>query len=227
MKPITLLSLLALLALSACGTSGGGVPGGPAASAAIARIGAIFGRGGEAAPPPALTRAALAGTTIPILQVGIPSRQATALFTSAAVNGPSITWISGATPGQGGITVTTESGLLVATRGLGADLMSSDVSGPVTALARGGGRYRRDIVFLDGEDQAVSLTPECVMEAVGPEEIIIVERRHRVVRYVENCVGAGGLAFSGVYWLEGGRLRASQQWTGRVLGQVAVNVVQP
>lgn len=220
------LTVIALAALAACSNETGSATGeqGAQARAALARVGAMVrgGRGAAQAQPPELTRATLAAVQGPVIQLEILNRPgAKSLMFPGAANGSAVTWVTGQ-----GQTLTTRGGLLVATRGLGADLMAADVGGLATALARGGGKYRRDLVFLDGEDQTVTLRPLCVLEAAGPETLTLVQLSYDTIRYEESCIGADGLAFSSVYWAQGGQLRASQQWAGRILGRLQISVLQ-
>jgi len=124
------------------------------------------------------------------------------------------------------ITLTTRNGVLIATRGLGGDILSAtvqvagDAPGP-----SGGGEKVFNIRALDNKTQRLALV--CDLVDLGPQTIVIVERRHPTRRLQETCTG--GIAGDGSgapgevindYWVDSrsGVIWQSRQWAGPQTG---------
>jgi len=141
----------------------------------------------------------IAGVTVPVLLAHLEDRGTVATLGRVAVNDGVATW-QGADP----VTLSLRSGgLLVGTRGLGADLMIADVAAIDTALRQGGGQgLIRVHRFLDGNLQLQSVTYRCTVVATGREEITIAGRTHAALRFEERCAGGEGgqEAFVNTYW---------------------------
>jgi hypothetical protein len=123
------------------------------------------------------------------------------------------------------ITLALRGGVLVATRGLGGDLLSSDVRvrdrapGPA-----GGGARRQQIRALDNKEVALALA--CELTDLGPRTIEIVGARHATRHLRERCeASAGTEGISGgvivnEYWIDSRRnlVWQSRQWVGPEVG---------
>lgn len=103
-----------------------------------------------------------------------------------------------------GRSISLKQGVLVATRGLGFDLMSADVSSVLSSLGNGT-RAVRIHRYLDGEDQLVIHSFVCDYEGR--------------IRVVETCYGNGS-SFENTYSMSAGRILASRQWIGPQLGHI-------
>lgn len=163
-----------------------------------------------------LTRAQLAGVDQPLMQVVMPSRDALGTVVIAGRNGEVITWQT-----SDNRTMAFDHGVLVATRGLGEDLMSADVA-QARAILRGGGNdwAPRIHSYLDGENQQYFTTFQCRALSRTPETIEIVERRHATTHVVERCVN-DDLTFDNHYWLgRDGVMWQSHQWASPSLGLI-------
>jgi hypothetical protein len=187
---------------------------------------ASLGIGVEApSPAPELTRAMLAGVDQPLLRVTPTDTGSVAILAGVARRGPAsdrvIVW-RGVDP----VTVTSRGDLVIATRGAGQDLMSSDLRGLVGALRAQGGSYDRSHVILQGNTDARTLGFACSLRAVGSETLIIVERRHATTRFTEDCAGPEG-RFRNEYWRNpcDGTLWQSRQWAGPGLGHLLMERV--
>lgn len=113
--------------------------------------------------------------------------------------------------GQTGYSVTLQDGVVVATRGLGDDLMAADVSEVVAALAAGGGTARRLHETLDSRDRIVARSFDCTIAAAEPEMVALPTRQVPALRFEENCTGSA-VAFTNLYWLDAaGRIVQSRQ----------------
>lgn len=105
-----------------------------------------------------------------------------------------------------GITLSFREGVLVATRGLGADLMSADVDGTLSMLRGTGaaGHHPNIRSYLDGEDRTVFRSFQCRREeqpTTGPGR-----------RIVERCASPDG-GMTNTYRLdEAGEITTSRQW---------------
>lgn len=163
------------------------------------------GEGGAVARPQ-FSRQAIEESGADYILASVPSRSSLALVQRVGANGPEVTWIS-----EDGISVTYERGVLVATRGLGPDLMAANVSGTVAAMRQGGGTTRRVHEYLDGTDQIVRFTYDCRVEIAGNERITIYERSYNTVKYDESCE-SGTQSFTNSYWVgDGGVVWKSRQ----------------
>ncbi|MBU2992167.1 YjbF family lipoprotein [Octadecabacter sp. 1_MG-2023] len=210
---ISALSAAALLAISSCGplntknaTAGvvrgivqSGMPGDSTAAAVV-----------EA--PPALTRAYIDAQDTNLLRVSIIDREATGLIFAVGRNGEKVTWNS-----PDGLSFVLEGGFLVGTRGLGDDVMGSDVSGARSAL-RSGGSYLRTIDFLNGLSQIERSVYQCEMEETRTDELTIVEKTYATTILEETCTGENH-SFKNTYWRGvDGIVWQSRQWISAGVG---------
>lgn len=145
---------------------------------------------------PQFSRAAIEEAGQDFVLASVPQRGVAALLQRAGENGPEVTWLA-----EDGVSVTYEQGFLVATRGLGPDLMAADISGVAAAVARGGGSATRIHEYLDGNDQIVRHEYSCRIERVGRERITIYERSYDTEKYEETCQ-RGGQTFANSYWID-------------------------
>ncbi|QYK42362.1 MAG: YjbF family lipoprotein [Paracoccaceae bacterium] len=165
--------------------------------------------------PSRLTRAQIASITVPADLVTLEKAGVSAVVVRTGLNGGVETWSS-----PDDRTISVRDGVIVATRGLGADLMAARVPG-VAQLAAGGS-WERLHTTLNGEDQAVITRYSCTASSAGPARIVVVERAYETRLVRESCEG-GGTRFVNEYWLQGGaKLRQSRQWIGHTVGYVAI-----
>lgn len=208
MMRATLIAVLAgTLALSACGTASDN----PLRSILSKNLKKLTG-GNE--PQQVLTieilRARLtpelrAQIGVPILLIEFPKQKVAAAVLEVGRNGDVITWWA-----EDGVGLSTRNGLLISTRGLGFDLMSSDVSGPMALIkGRKNGTAIRDHRFLDGENQEVLLRFSCTY---------LSSKSH----VVESCE-AKDLKIENHYWFDrSGDIWRSQQWAGEKNGYMVI-----
>jgi|AntRauTorcE11898_2_1112593.scaffolds.fasta_scaffold09655_2 hypothetical protein len=110
-----------------------------------------------------------------------------------------------------GITLSLREGALIATRGLGDDLMSADVTGRIEMLrGDGGGQFYPHIrSYLDGEDRTVFRSYQCRRA----EQDEMVDDGDSVLRRIEELCISPSDRFTNVYWLApGGTMIRSRQW---------------
>lgn len=173
--------------------------------------------GGKAAaaqpvPPSQATRAMIAQAKQPVMRVKIPSRGLDALVTIRDRRGEYVNWFT-----DDGKLFTFRNGILIETRGLGADLMSSAAPSP-GQIASGAG-HRRSYFYVDAEDQTGRRDYSCVSSVQGGQQLTIYGRQHNVREVVETCERDVG-RIRNKYWLEGGTIRKSLEWVSPGIGQV-------
>ncbi len=169
-----------------------------------------------AAPATTVTRAAVNSVTTPLLLLNVEGTGASALVVPFGRNGGVDTWSS-----VDKKTVSFRSGILVATRGLGADLMSV-VAPDIAQVARGSGSYDRVYFYLDGLDQTRREQFRCSLSVAGSQTIVIAEQGYATRHVVETCSGTSG-RFDNDYWFDGGSaLRQSRQRIGEHLGRLDI-----
>ncbi len=170
--------------------------------------GLVPGRAEAGAPPrPQFSRAALEEAGVDFVLASVPQRGVAALLQKAGSNGPEETWIA-----EDGVSVTYERGFVVATRGLGPDLMAANVTAVRAAVRQGGGTAVRVHEYLDGNDQIVRHDYTCRITRLGAEAVEIYERRYATTRYQETCE-RGGQTFENTYWID----QAGVVWKSRQL----------
>lgn len=142
----------------------------------------------------------------------------------SARNGQVTTWLS-----ADNTTLSFREGLLVATRGLGGDLMSADIAGPLALIRQGGsGLAVRIHRYLDGEDQTRILSFVCDVSSRGMRTIAVGDQRSGTRLMQERCVGAD-TEFQNLYWIlpATGEIVQSRQWAGPRTGYLALRKISP
>lgn len=130
------------------------------------------------------------------------------------------------TPGQveqwrteDNVTLSLRNGVLIATRGLGGDIISSavNVADPGTGPS-GSGQKLHFIRTGDLAERALALA--CDLRDLGTETIEIVELRYRVRHLQEDCTAAEGGRVVNDYWVDSqkGIVWKSRQWAGPHIG---------
>jgi hypothetical protein len=203
--------ILAALALSGCGSDTDQITG---VRTAQTVVGGILKSRGPAPAEAGVTRAALNTIQSPVMLVKVTGTGASAVVVPFGSNAGVATWSS-----VDRKTVSFRQGILVATRGLGDDLMS--VIAPSSAeIARGTGNHDRVHYYLNGEDQPERHLYRCTLAVVGSETITLVDRAYATRHIKESCSGPAG-RFVNHYWFENGSiLRQSSQRIGESLGQL-------
>lgn len=171
----------------------------------------------QVARPP-LTRAALDTVDVSAIEVTLERRDIFAYLiiqTERRDDAPGtiMVWRS-----EDNATVATRNGVVIATRGLGGDILSSSVqvSGDAPGPSGGGERIMM-IRALDNKEVALPMT--CDLEDLGPEPVEIVELVHRTRHLRERCEGGGGAVVND-YWVDShsGIVWQSRQWAGPYIG---------
>ena len=211
------LSSMALLGLlAACGPMNNNGLG----AGAAARLGAITGLlPAPTEPAPALPTAALAEGPGNVLMVTLLGRNAVAAMTRAGSNNGVDTWRTAK-----GVTLSFKDGILVASRGLGGDLMGADVDGVLAAILRGTGTAQRRHSLLDSEDQIRSSDLTCTFTEEAPETIAVAAGTVLASKVTEDC-RSPEFAFTNLYWLSGTEIVQSRQAVSVGVGYIRVNIL--
>lgn len=204
-----LISLLALSVLASCGSSGGGMTG--------MAIGAARGLIGPREQPTdlrqTLTPEVLASLPGSVMLIELPQRDVQAGVIRVTQNGSNVTWAA-----QDGVTVAFDSGVVSATRGLGSDLMSADLSDVVRAVYGGGGTAVRVHRYLDGEDQAFARSLVCQYQSAPGQTATVLNGSYTATLVQETC-SSTDLTVKNSYWIDAsGVMRKSRQWVGPDIG---------
>lgn len=130
------------------------------------------------------------------------------------------TWL-----GSDGVSLSFDRGVLHGTRGVGAGMLSSDVSSSARAIMAGrSGDVERIHTFLNGNNIAVSRAYACRITNEGSERIQLDIGTISARRMTEEC-GNLDQKFTNVYWVGRGRILQSRQWGGEALGELAITTV--
>jgi len=173
-------------------------------------------RGVAAANPlVALTRAKLAGREGPVMIMYTPKKRT---YSTLGLIGENQDVQTFGTPTKKSISMS--GGVMLATRGLGADLLAADTQAVRAALkAAKATTYTRRYRRLDGTNLLVKESFQCSLTNAGAETIEIVELRHRVFQLRERCENETS-AFSNTYWasVDNSVIYKSHQWVSRKVG---------
>lgn len=190
--------VLFLSLLAACGSGGAGLVAGLKGNQGI-DIGAV-------------SREKIEKFGTPILRATVASRGLDLLLSPRNVRGDIVTWESAE-----GITFAFRNGVLIESRGLGADLMSSSVPSP-DRIANGTS-YSRSYFFVSDNDQNQRRDYVCSPEARNAEVVTIYGKAHQTRHVAEPCLRDVG-RITNEFWLEGSTIRKSRQWVSPDIGYV-------
>ncbi|WP_319825137.1 YjbF family lipoprotein [Thalassovita sp.] len=180
------------------------------------------GQGELVSPAQLVTRQQLEQVRTPLLFAQLESAQTYATMVPAGKNGDVVTWQSGDHRA-----LSLQQGVVVATRGLGDDLMGSDADG-VVAMLHGratGQEYTRVHSYLDGEYQPKFQSFRCRQDAATVQNLEIVKEIHVVTRIEESCFSPDG-GMANTYWVgSDGTVWKSRQWISPVLGYMETELL--
>lgn len=210
-KSIILGSMIcASLVLSGCGSKQKkGAQPFPLVTALKGSVGSSKPSADSVDPAKRLTRKAIDASPVPVLFVRIETRKDHATLGKIGENRGVKTWVTADRIG-----LSFKHGVLVATRGLGPDLMAANVDEVLAALRSGQGKATRVHDYLNGEDQIVRQTYQCSVRTEGREALniygLVIQARH----LVETCHNPNTM-LENHYWVSGqNRIWQSRQWVG-------------
>ena len=207
--------IAALLSVTACGPLAQNQPL-VSALKGLANTGSGFWEEGRD-PRETLTREMIDTAPTNLLLFAAVNEDLASTFVRAARNSEMITWMS-----DEGDSLTLRDGVVIATRGLGDDLMGATSGQVYQGLVSGGGRTVRIHDYLDGEDQIVRREYACELATLRSETIEIYERNHQTRLISETCTGDSG-GFRNLYWIDAaGMIWQSRQWISARVGAVDI-----
>lgn len=186
--------VVAALALAGCGNDKSAAPG---LRAVKGVAGDLLKRNKGGGAPTPLSRAQLAGFNTPMLMAEVKTADVLLYLVPFGQNGGVETWAT-----SDDRTLSFRDGVLVATRGLGPDIMQAEVPSRAQ-LALGRGSHGRAYYYLDGNDKIRRQSWSCTLSDRGMEAISVVGMQHTTRHVVETCTGEGG-EITNEYWFEGG-----------------------
>lgn len=158
----------------------------------------------------------------PLMAAALTGPGTLATMQPAGKNGPVVTWRS-----ADAVTMSLKDGLIVATRGLGDDLMAADIDDTRAVLSghKEGNDYTRIHTYLDGEYQTTFRAFRCRIEVTTPDTIRIVGATHKTTRIEESCFSPEG-NIANTYWVgSDGTMWRSKQWISRSLGYMETELL--
>jgi hypothetical protein len=203
----------ALVLLAACGNDKGGANPVAAAVGQMAKTTLAKGKKGTAPAAKAAApvgRAELEAFGKPILRIQSKGLGQDAFLTVVDAKDNVVTWTA-----QGQANFSLRDGVLIQTRGVGADLMSAQV--PSLAQLKGGASYERIYFFLGADDIGTRRTYDCTAATVGRETIEVIGKSHATTHVTETCTRPNGKVTND-YWIEGNAVRKSRQWASNTVG---------
>lgn len=159
-----------------------------------------------------LTRAQLAGVTFSVLWVEALKTGAEGSAIPIGTNGDAVTWTT-----ANAVTMVTKDDILFGTRGLGADLLTTETERVQEAVrTRRSGSYPRVYRFLAGDESIRKERYFCELENDGPATREILHVTHRTTQLRESCYAFDGTKeFRNIYWVgSNGVIWESLQWIG-------------
>lgn len=155
----------------------------------------------------------------PTIRVFLESRGASAVLAQASTLGSVTSWTD-----ESDVSVSLNNGVVVETRGLGDDIMSSDVSNSLKALRGdfGDSFYERFQTSLSGELETEFRAFQCQISDRTNATIKINSITLPVTKIVESCATIG-FSVSNIYWQgANGVLLRSRQWISEGVGHMTI-----
>ena len=164
-----------------------------------------------------VSRAIIDGVGVPILFVEIDRGQ-NGTMTQYPGEGVGQTWL-----GVDGSTVTLDNGTLKATRGVGDDLMGSEISRQINWKNPSDAPYKRKLAYLREDNQTRVDEYEChLTDKKQHQTIEVFDVKFRVRRIEETCLG-DGIQFVNDYRVDtSGLVRKSRQYHGEKIGYMTL-----
>lgn len=168
-----------------------------------------------AIPPRQMARAAMAQLEEPLMLVRLERSGRTALLVPFGENGAVRTWTT-----VDRQTVSVRGGRIVATRGLGADLMSTTAQGPAQTFFVA--------TTLDAAHATVQFRAICSLAGSVSESVVLSSGERIGARKITEDCRIGDQRVTNEFWIAvDGRVRKSRQWITEGIGYLAFEVLRP
>jgi len=161
----------------------------------------------------------------PLALIRFEKTKSVAILRQIETNGAYRTWSTWGTIERRSIS--TRDGVITATRGLGSDLMSSEISGLLHMLTRlEDGIAQQTLRHLDGENIIAETVADCAFTPDRRETFTSGDLRLHATRIDVFCKTEEG-SFSNVYLVNGsGRIVMSRQWLGDGIGYATIKALR-
>ena len=211
-------SILVLLALSACGNSPELETGETKVLKIIKdKMDAPSGATAYIDARKLVSREILDGVGVPILFVEIDRGQ-NGTLSQYPGEGVGQTWL-----GVDGSTVTLDNGILKATRGMGDDLMGSEISLEINWSELEEVSYERRMAYLRFDNKTLINEYSCTLTDMNSMETInLFDAEFSVNHVQETCRGAAGSFVNDYYIDTEGLVRNSRQYQGNKIGHMTI-----
>lgn len=172
-----------------------------------ALVASLLQPGEKPVPASSIPRAEIEKAGVPMMRVNLVARKADTLIAirDSKANGV-VAWGAG-----DGSLFTFRNGVLIETRGLGSDLMSSAM--PVRADASGARSY----FVLGADDQTMRYDFTCTITGRSAETVTVFGRAYGTTHITQSCAGSIG-TITNEYWLDSGVIRKSREWVSPAVG---------
>ncbi len=170
---------------------------------------------------PTLRRASIEASKKPFIYVAIPAGKKDAILGVAGRNGAVTTYAT-----ADGSTVSLRDGILVATRGLGHDLMSARMPS-LARLRMARGPVTVELYHLGLNDQTRAQRYSCDLADHGADPVTVVQKRYATRRVTLTCAGGDGPGFVNDYWIDSkGVIWKSHQWVSPLPGYLDIALLR-
>lgn len=157
----------------------------------------------------------------PVLITELPKQKIAAVVAQTADNGGHTTWIAGDNVG-----IYTKAGMLTGTRGIGSDLMFSQIDGPLSIVTgTGNGLAPRVMKYLDGNNQVVTHVYECSYVRSGNDvfETCVRDDKDTAGTTDRLAEETEQKTIENSYFVDrSGRIQSSRQWVGESNGYMLI-----
>jgi hypothetical protein len=190
----------------------------------IAQSMAKLGRNGDpSARVMALTQADVNGIGQTVLRAQIPNYGLAAVLFLSQDRAPYSIWL---TPDN--VSLQMRAGMIIGSRGVGADLVSVDDPRMIAVLEgrEGPGPSKRVNRAFNGLNQTVATEFSCVIEDMGSASVTIVGRSYPTRHLRQTCTSPNE-NFVNDYWQQGRTVWKSRQWFNNQIGYMTVERLTP
>ena len=164
-----------------------------------------------------LNRQQIDEANIPILFIELASGQ-NGTLTPYPGQGMGQTWL-----GADGAIVTLHQGVLMASRGMGNDIMGSSSSMPLWSKIHLSETYIRKLRFITGNNKVSKRVFECSVLKKSKKEVIKIWDANFIVSKFEEHCNYNGLKINNVYYVDSQEIvRRSLQYHSETIGYVTI-----
>ena len=180
---------------------------------------------GKVNPRKVITRSMIDESNIPLILIEVLNGDQIATLSAFPGSTLNEVWLS-----ADGRTVTTQNGMLIATRGMNYDLIGANVEAAsysleATVAENKQPQHRRFYKYLVADNQDKIIEYSCAFSKESQDTIFIFEKPYKTLRVSEAC-DSGSFQFTNTYWVEkNGMIRKSQQWHGQNIGLILIERV--